>query len=329
MTPIQSYLANIQNWTLEQFRQRSYTFAKAHYQYAVHRARLTAPSSPVIIFQMGKVGSSTLRKSLAASGYEAPIYHIHFLTHDLIEAEIRRCKKYLGTPQMYRLKRAWLNQYVRRQIDRGSGTGKWKVITLTRDPVARNLSTFFQHLKAERVGPGQRYRLSSEYYDLELTIHIKDIPQLATLFFERCDHDTPLVFFDRELKGVFGVDVFAEEFPKEIGYKIYKGERAHVLLVRLENLNGAAQDALKEFLGLDRFVIVNKNIGSQKDYGDLYRRFLDTIVLPAAYLDKLYQSRFMQHFYTPDEIKRFELKWRPSDSLKSRKTSQWPISLSS
>ena len=132
---------------------------------------------------------------------------------------------------------------------------------------------------------------------------------LRDLFFDRLNHDSPLVFFDRELKGVFGVDVFASEFPKSKGYKIYEDEKADVLVIRLESINDCAEEAFKDFLDINNFTLVNTNIGREKIYASIYKEFKETINLPVSYLDKFYNSKYMRHFYSEAEIEKFRAKW--------------------
>ena len=175
----------------------------------------------------------------------------------------------------------------------------------------RNISTFFENLEVRIVDPANEYEIQSDYYDIEPTIvKLDDMNELICLFFDKLNHDSPLVFFDRELKGVFNVDVFASEFPKSKGYEIYKSEIADVVLIRLENLNECAQEAFKSFLGIDNFVLHNANIGAEKVYATIYKIFKETISLPDTYLDKFYNSKFMKHFYSSEEIAEFQAKWR-------------------
>jgi hypothetical protein len=129
------------------------------------------------------------------------------------------------------------------------------------------------------------------------------------LFLEKFDHDTPLVFFDREFKGVLGIDVFSSDFPKPKGYKIYEQELADVLLIRLENLDQCASKAFQEFLNVDGFTVIRKNIASEKAYYPIYRKFLESVLLPDSYIDEMYASKYARHFYSEQEIDAFRAKW--------------------
>jgi hypothetical protein len=82
-----------------------------------------------------------------------------------------------------------------------------------------------------------------------------------------------------------------------------------LLLLKLERLKECAAAAMKDFLGIDNFILTNANVGEDKDYRDLYRSFVDSIQLPSSYLDRMYESAAVRHFYSEDEIQGFRSRW--------------------
>jgi hypothetical protein len=182
-------------------------------------------------------------------------------------------------------------------------------VTLVREPIARNISAFFQNL-----------RLVYSYdYEQELTRKGQDavVSELLDLFREeyvarpeamRYDGD-PLTWFDEELKPVFGVDVFSAPFSFETGYSIYRGDGVRVLLMRLEDLGACAAKAFEAFLGIKGFRPTPDNVGASKDYGALYRAFLDKVALPEEYMDFVYSSKYSRQFYSPAELAKFRARW--------------------
>lgn len=241
-----------------------------------------------------------------------PIYHSHLLTKKRIYETEQKRKKFFRTTRQSYLQRSWLNLFLRKQIDKGLNDNKqWKIITLTREPIARNISTFFENLEVKQLDASHQYEIKSDYYDIKtIIIEIDNIHRLIDLFFDKLNHDSPLEFFNRELRGVFGIDVYATEFEKQNGYQIYTNGSVDVLLIRLENLNECARVAFKKFLKIDNFSLVKENIGSQKAYAPLYEKFKSVIVLPDSYLKKFYNSKFMRHFYSEKEINNFMAIWR-------------------
>jgi hypothetical protein len=142
---------------------------------------------------MGKVGSKTITKSLKSLNLNMPIYHSHLLTQKRIHETEQKRKKFFGTPRQSYLQRSWLNLFLRKQIDKGLTDNKqWKIITLTREPIARNISTFFENLEVKQLNAGHQYEIKSDYYDIKpIIIGIDDIHRLIDLFFDKLNHDSP------------------------------------------------------------------------------------------------------------------------------------------
>jgi hypothetical protein len=275
---------------------------------------------PLLVYQMGKVGSSTIVNSLKAqeSIYSVySIYHIHWLMSDHLREEDRRYidarTQYRGTSlnkNRFYPTYVWMGQWLSGRIDETKDTPKWEIITLVRDPIAKDLSSFFQNLET---------LLQYDYrYNLQIKSTEDIICDLNKLFQEHYVEDDPtrrvasdpLTWFDLELKPVFGVDVFATEFPREKGFKIYESPRTKVLLLRLEDIDRCAGDAFREFMGIENLSLLKSNLGVKKLYSDLYKTFVKAINLPQHYLDRVYQSKYSRHFYSEQEIEAFRAKWK-------------------
>ena len=296
----------LKRWVLR----RNYSLARASYHRRLYRRSLQYMRPPLLIYQMGKVGSKTIRSTLQSSKLDRPIYHVHLLSPDRIEQLESDRREYLGTEKEHLLKHIWQYQYLRKRMTDDSGDARWKIVTLTREPIGRNISAFFENLEVTPLDADGRFHVRSDYYGFDVALDEDNIDVLTRFFFDKLYHDRPLVFFDEELKAVFGVDVFASQFPVSRGYQIYEGERADVLLLRLESLNQCARDAFSEFLGIEEFTLVNTNVGSEKAYSSLYRRSRERIALPQAYIDRMYESKYTRHFYSDEEIAGFRAKWR-------------------
>lgn len=297
---------------LSKFANLNYFSARRYYKHRLHKLRRKYSKSPILIYQMGKVGSSSIKRSLEALEIDRPIYHVHFLSEQRIKQTEQERKKFFGTNNAsYR--RPWLYQYLRDQYTSQQFRDKWKIITLTRDPIARNISTFYENIEFEPMDAAGTYQIKSDYYHIDPMIVRQDnLMELQKLFFKRLDHDVPLKFFDRELKHVFNIDVFGVPFPKKLGFMIYCGRKVDILLIRLESLNSCAARAFKEFLNIDDFTLLGDNIGGEKIYAPIYAKFKKDVILPASYVDKMYCSQYAEHFYSPEEIAGFRKKWFPT-----------------
>lgn len=274
----------------------------------LYRRRLTredpiAEDVPqVLVYQMGNVGSMTICRSLEALVPAPRVYHPHFLSYEGLR-RIRRLhrRNWPATPGRH----VWQCEYLREALDAGRGPERWKVISLVRDPVARNISSFF-HVLDFRVGFGFDERSASTPPD-----RLQE--ELVTAFREYDGHDEPLDFFDEELHAVLNWDVYEHEFDPGRGYGIYAAPGMDVLILRLEDLNRVAAKAFHEFLGLPDFRLVPSNRAEEKSYAAAYERFRREARFDDEYLDRMYGSRFARHFYSEQELLRFRNRWSSSD----------------
>lgn len=256
---------------------------------------------PLIIYQPGKVGSITVNQSLKVAfdklGIKTPIYHAHNLNNiSVVEASIKQARKNPGPT----LKKLQDSRELRHQID-SNPFKKWNIISLVRDPVALRVSTLFQVL--DEYIPDWAELIKAE----KLTI--KDLQrQLMT----RKEFDPIHLsgWYNKQVKDLFGFDVFASPFDVEKGYTIYRSplSRFSFMIIRLEDLNRVASDAFYNFIRLEKLQIVNQNVGSDKHYSELYKKF-KTVPLPVEYLDAAYATPYARHFYTAEEIEAFRNKW--------------------
>ena len=131
------------------------------------------------------------------------------------------------------------------------------------------------------------------------------LQDMVDTYFREYPHEWVLTWFDEQIKGEFGVDVYTEGFVKEKGYKIYCGEYVNLLVIRTDRINDVAENAICEFLNIDDFKIQTYNEAKDKYYNECYSRFLTTISFKKSYLDKVYNSDFVKNFFTESEIQKF------------------------
>jgi len=234
------------------------------------------------------------------------IFHTHYLnpeTTRVMDAAFRRFFKHKGWVWFYDEIFGAKLLHKRLQAKKPSSP-KWKVVALVRDPVARNVSSFFQHLQFNF--PTRRSA------DKKNPDKLQELTQLFVLDSEGT-HNFPLTWFHKEVRDVFGIDVFEKPFPHEQGFEIYEGEKADLLVIRLEDLDTCGAVALERFFGLKNVDLLTVNKASGKQYDSGYKGFKAALKLPATYLDRMYSSRLARHFYQPHEIEIFRSKWTATD----------------
>jgi hypothetical protein len=282
--------------------------------YTHARLRLSPMRAPILIYSVGKVGSSTVAEALAARGLGASLYHLHWLTPARLrrDAELQRAAaaRHRGTPleAHFRPRYVWRGEFLRERVQGPPpGGGSWRIVTLVRDPLARNVSAFFQNLPllgydvAARPGPR-----SEDEVDALLALFARTYLRPGGA--DAIDGD-PLTWFDEELAAVFGTDVYAAPFPVERGFAIHEGARARVLVLRLEDLDRCAAAAFEAFLGLRGLALRREQGAEDKAYAALYRRFRERLRVPDDALERFYGSRYARHFYSDAERARFRARW--------------------
>jgi SAM-dependent methyltransferase len=132
----------------------------------------------VLVYQMGKVGSASIKTKLKEYD-DLAVYHIHRLnkkTNDLmIKMHLNNCNVELALQE-----RKWKEISTFLQSEKPN----LYIITAIRDPIARNISAFFQN------------------YDFKQQKE-SDVSSLVYKFMNEYPHQLPLKWFDEQIKEVF------------------------------------------------------------------------------------------------------------------------------
>ena len=99
--------------------------------------------SAVLVYQMAKVGSQTVVRSLRASRPRPRVFHVHTMTAGGMAA-MERFYRWSRVPSLPGAGHLLVSRYLRDQMRQGVTPGRWKVVTMVRDPIARNISLIFQ-----------------------------------------------------------------------------------------------------------------------------------------------------------------------------------------
>ena len=234
--------------------------------YGLHRG--TRRDSGMLVYQMGKVASKSIHATLASALPGTPIIHIHKLN----PANFRDFRKTMWRqdPIFLKYMRA---SYLSSRFDASFFEDRrWKIITLVRDPVARNLSQFFYSIGSYIPFIDDRSQLQRE-----------DVHELKSIFLDNFpNHTLPIEWFDGELRAVFGYDILSKPFDHKAGYAIHD----HILALRVEDINRVGPSALSRFLGVEINSIEKINTAKDEGYYDLYSFFKNIIKIPSSYLEK-------------------------------------------
>jgi hypothetical protein len=243
--------------------------------------------NPVLVYQMGKVASSSIYNSLKATpGVNA--LHVHRLNPENIEL-VKQDYLARGVPPMD--ESSGLDLHERLIKPRLHA----RVISLLREPIGRNISAYFQNLTVFEKDGNAHKNLNTR--------------KLIDNFLHTYNHDVPLEWFDTEIKTTLGIDVYEHRFPRELGYQTLSSGPYELLLMRHDLDDHLKAELIKDFLGLDNFSIKRANEGNTKEYASSYRKFLENIRIPRDYAQRMLQSRYARHFFTLTELDKIERYW--------------------
>ena len=255
--------------------------------YDLKSYQMLSDKAIVLVYQMGKVGSSSIQYSLEEVGIGAP--HIHSLYKNrgcelyknfLLAKMYYPCYKKLLFYLFYTFQRLKLRR--RKHL---------KIITLVREPISVNLSSFF-------------HNLSYPSYEIEQ----QNVSGIEEAFFEKFNHDYALDWFDNEFLPTIGLDIFKYNFDKQAGYAVIKEKNVDCLIIKLEKLN-RLEKVIANFVDDENFKLINHNFSADKWFQPVYNDFKVNVKFDADYVGKMYSSKFMQHFYSIEEIQKYKDKF--------------------
>ena len=274
-----------------------YQYSLGEIERLVIRFRSFDRHPPIFVYQMGKVGSSSVERSLKVRGIRNPVYHVHFFS----DARIASAERYYRSINARLPRHLKRSKALREKADRNE-IGSWKIITLVRDPVAREISNVFQNMRD----------FNPDLIDANGNIKTKLVADFLTHRFSTFDEETDFActWFDKEIRIAFDVDVFSYDFDLAQGYQLIRKGNVEVLVLRMEDLNKRFEEAMAEFLGCEKRIELRKrNLAKNKPYHDVYKSVIGDIRLSRPVCEKIYASNYVRHFYSKEMIEELVTKW--------------------
>lgn len=238
-----------------------------------HRLRI---ATPVLVYQMGKVGSNSIYESLVHK-FPGVVLKSHTFSSEDNRWQIRRL--YACSIRQKR---------------------PLSIISLTREPIGRNVSAFFENFK--RV-------TGVEYENSTLSID-----ELRSIFLSKYPHVLPLEWFDINILKTFEIDVYEKPFP-DSGTCTFSTGNIRLLVMRSEIDDEKKELAIKNFLGLSDFRLIRKNISTDKKYSHTYQKFMANVTFPDDYIAAMLKSKYCMHFYSQSLIAAMTNRWRYKKGL--------------
>ncbi len=246
----------------------------------------------ILVLQPGKVGSISIMANLMREG--CSVYHFHYIYSwaGILQEEYRKI---------------WETALKNLKVK------KIKIITGVREPIARDFAAFFEAFSEKnniRRGDwifrcGDVYKVFRQY--MEMVVHgdyrpwNDGIPEVW---------GDEFIWFDKEIKELWGIDVYQYPFDKENGYTVIYSEKVDIFLYKSERLNDVSEKLYEFALGypIPEFVIENRAEDSWRN--EAYQEFKRNVVLSPDYVEHYYKdNKRMDFFYTKEEKEGFLKKW--------------------
>jgi hypothetical protein len=250
----------------------------------------------VLVYAIGKVGSTSLRAGLETCFEPGEVVQ----THALGAAERRRLMELRDIHSQ--AQGSWVApcEELWQALHNGSNPAL-KVITVVRDPVAREISHMF-HMVWGQLSFLERKDLTAKLF------------REKVYFLPYMDVDSLCTWYEREFDVGLGVRTLHSEFDKERGWSIVRSasrlsNRVDVLYLTTERLSEVWPEAIAEFLGLGQEIALSRSLSSSKGLYREYEKFVRKIRFPADILRPVYASPAVKHFYTDRQISSFMEKW--------------------
>lgn len=280
------------------------TYRKNQKSIAELEKHLRTKGPTLLVHQMGRAGSMTTVSTLRNASLGMPVFHTHWLNTRNIA---KRLNRFAGAPDRKLPFNVRVGIRISQELGRhGRDYRPWHLVTVFREPVARNLSVYFLSI-VDYIPDFFRRHASGELTNNEI----------LDVFLRKFPHDEPLDWFNEEVLEIFGIDVFEYPFPVEHGYQVIREEGFSMLLIKVEELNDCFARAFEEFFDVRISTLDQKHITERDPSYGMYQRFLKDVRLPDEYLTRMYDSRFARHFYSPAEIERFKRRWSKVDQALS------------
>ncbi len=231
----------------------------------------------VLVYQMGKVGSTSLVKSLPQAMHAHSLYWNNpcSVRNELDLTFVERIKMKL----IYFIIRGCIK--LRREV---------KIISMVRDPLERDISMFFQDLPYWLVS----YQKDNPHFEKTNT---KDY--LMKVFEEGFDFSYCENWFDTELKKFSGIDIYKYPFEPNKGFTILNKGKFKVLVVNFEMLKEKPDETeliISEFVNTP-CELVSENNSNKKWYSSVYSNFKNEYKAELRKSNKYKNHKIKSHFY--------------------------------
>ena len=245
--------------------------------------------NPIIIYQIGKVGSSSVIKAMRDCIPKEPILGMHNLAN--LKEGIVHALAHLPDPSEA-MEVLHQGMAITEWMATLSDDIKLSVITMVKDPISRNISHFFHAIGS--FWPDFKHRFEVGDIDME---EVRDtfLGLFLSFKFEE--------WFRQNFEPIFPIDVSTISFDHDKGFAIAEppNARYRVMVMRSDDISRVLTPACKEFIGADVTLAARANTAEEKFYSTVYREF-KKLPLPSWYVANMLDDAVIRNYYSKSEI---------------------------
>ena len=232
----------------------------------------------VVVYSMGKVGSSSIFYTLMRALPFSSVYHNHFLSDHWLRTRLP------GSPFTRNITLAKTTL---------AGIKKKRMVYFivpVRDPVARDVSNLFQNARNERID------LRSGVDDLIGNLH-------------NDGHQFFVEWFDTEFKNFSGIDVRGITFDRNKGFSVHQNDTSAYLFVALETVGDKLMGIISDFIGFNVGREFRFNETESKSDSLKFKKIKSAYYLTSELEQAAYNNEVIRAFYSEQQLLRFKKRW--------------------
>jgi glycosyltransferase involved in cell wall biosynthesis len=161
----------------------------------------------------------------------------------------------------------------------------WKFIAGVRDPISAALSDVF------------------EYRPDITTSH--DIMKIIKILLT-----SQFTYFYRPYLKIAGINIHNYHFDKNKKFSMITENNINILLYRVEDVSTIFANAIEEYLGIPNLKLSKIIFGADKNHARQCNEAQKELKFDENFLQNIYRSEYVSHFYSENEICRMIDKWR-------------------
>jgi hypothetical protein len=237
---------------------------------------------------MGKVGSLSIYYALK-NDWLTPVFHVHSLSETEQKFYEEECFK-RGILPGSRSAIPMINRQIL------MNKRPYKIITLVRNPIDRNLSAFFEAFEYYMGIPAEKYQGS--------------VAELELKFHQFLPHNYATDWFQDYFYQQTGVNIYDFEYDKRQKYQFISTQNIEILVMDVALDDTTKEKLVADFTHRQLVIIDRKNVRESTAAAGLYKEFKSGIRFSKNYLSGLLETQYFNHFFDEDSKLETLQKWQ-------------------